>query len=532
MSIVALAEAWHSELLIQCNVYSFPPIPGEVVGPAAPVVHREQGFKCWCGFVAESFNAIVVHSTHRHGFRRPEYAYLNDNGYCKGCLKTFHTKFRLLGHLSRSKSKLCIGRLMSNDPPSFFGTAATKYGKSSSGDAVYRHGPPRDIDRFPILVASGPLLSIRDLQPQFGPASLAFTRVDVDPVLSVMTCSNAPSVRATFDNPRLLGVINFFVLNLCCGHRRAGDIADIASHVNFPGGFRVWFISIDIVSGNGDHNLADSAAFNKILDHVRTFRVHGWIIGPPCETWSEIRYMPLEDQKGPRPLRSASSTFALPCLSQREYRQLEIGNILLRCAAALSVESAISGVSGIVEHPDMPRANDRPSIWKLELFKRLAQHPCVKQFSFRQGPLGQVSPKPTRFHCTHVPLVHEYINMLSSNHFKTKPIEVGKIEANGLFATAKLKTYPARLNAAIALGFIDRFAKCSNAFDSSSCSQFLDKVYNDVYARCVDVERAGPGAEFGDQDDSVAVTDEGHPLHALALWPDRNASIGRDYAFS
>ena len=86
--------------------------------------------------------------------------------------------------------------------------------------------------------------------------------------------------------------------------------------------------------------------------------------------------------------------------------------------------------------------------------------------------------------------------MLSSNHFKTKPIEVGKIEANGLFATAKSKTYPARLNAAIALGFIDRFAKCSNAFDSSYCSQFLDRVYNDVYAWCVDVEMAGPGAEF------------------------------------
>ena len=122
--------------------------------------------------------------------------------------------------------------------------------------------------------------------------------------------------------------------------------------------------------------------------------------------------------------------------------------------------------------------------------------------------------------------------MLSSSHFKTKPIEVGKIEANGLFATAKLKTYPARLNAAIVLGFVDRFAKCSQDFDSSSRGLFLDKVYFDVYARRIDVERSGPDADFGDQDDSVAVTDEGHPLHALALWPDRNASIGRDYAFS
>ena len=90
LSIVALAESWHNDLLDQCNVYSFPAAPGDLVVAAAPAAHWGQGFKRWCGFVAESFNAIVVHSTRRHGFRRLEYDYLNDNGYCKGCLKTFH----------------------------------------------------------------------------------------------------------------------------------------------------------------------------------------------------------------------------------------------------------------------------------------------------------------------------------------------------------------------------------------------------------------------------------------------------------
>ena len=90
-----------------------------------------------------------------------------------------------------------------------------------------------------------------------------------------------------------------------------------------------------------------------------------------------------------------------------------------------------------------------------------------------------------------------------------KPIEVGKVEANGLFATAKLKTYPARLNAAIVLRLVDRFAMCSDAFDSSSCGLFLEQVYNDVYARCICVEGSGPNAELGDQADSVAVTVKG-----------------------
>ena len=37
MSIVAFAEAWHNEVLEQSNVFSFPPIPGDLVVHHVPV---------------------------------------------------------------------------------------------------------------------------------------------------------------------------------------------------------------------------------------------------------------------------------------------------------------------------------------------------------------------------------------------------------------------------------------------------------------------------------------------------------------
>ena len=100
-SIVTIADAWHSDLMDQCDAHQFP-------GAVAAVEDRPDAdrfsYKCWCGHLANSFTTLVVHSTHRHGFRKPDYAYLNDEGYCPGCLRTYHTFFDCWG--------ICRGRLL------------------------------------------------------------------------------------------------------------------------------------------------------------------------------------------------------------------------------------------------------------------------------------------------------------------------------------------------------------------------------------------------------------------------------------
>ena len=528
-SVTGLAKSWHEDLLRQCDLYAFPGSQGKLQGPVAGDI-GDLHYKCWCGSVFQGFQGLVTHAVHRHGYRRQEYAYLNDDGKCFGCLQIYHNKVRLLEHLTKQGDMRCLGRLISNYPPDFQGTGKTKYGKSASGNAVHRVGPPRDIDRLPILKGHGPLLPLRDVVPACGPSGLAYSRCPAPSSSAVATVAPLPVVPIP-DSVRFRGVVHFFVLNLCCGHRRPNDVEDIVSRIVFPSNFRVWFVSIDIVSGNSEHNLADPKAFDRIIALLTALSLHGWLIGPPCETWTEVRFQPLPGGKGPRPLRSAAETWGLEGLSQREYLQLSIGNILLKCAATLAVESARCGVSGIVEHPDTPSAADRPSIWRLPIFKRLLKHSGAHQFSFKQGPLGQASPKPTRFHATYLPRLRAYINTFSSEHFKPKPVELGTIEENGLFATTKLKTYPPRLNAANVLGFIDRFARASSAFSSADeLDSFLDSAFRAAFERCVEIESDSTISTFLDQSGCPAAV-EGHPLHSLAAWPDRDAKIGKDFAF-
>ena len=70
----------------------------------------QQSYQYWCSFVSTSFAGLVSHARHKHGFRRTAYNYLTDNGDCFGCLRTFHTKRRLLDHLTRVKHPVCHKR--------------------------------------------------------------------------------------------------------------------------------------------------------------------------------------------------------------------------------------------------------------------------------------------------------------------------------------------------------------------------------------------------------------------------------------
>ena len=87
--------------------------------------------------------------------------------------------------------------------------------------------------------------------------------------------------------------------------------------------------------------------------------------------------------------------------------------------------------------------------------KRLDQHENAHSFSFKQGPLGQVSPKLTCFLAVNLSKCSEYVRSFSSAHFRPMLTAVRTVEEDGCFSTAKLKTYPPRLNAVIVSSFID-----------------------------------------------------------------------------
>ena len=189
--------------------------------------------------------------------------------------------------------------------------------------------------------------------------------------------------------------------------------------------------------------------------------------------------------------------------------------------------------AGVVEHPDCPPEPFMPSIWRLRISRMLARHPQCHQFSFHQGPLGQASPKPTRFHTCYAPTLLARIQAFSTLRNRGA---ASQFDANGDFGTAKLKTYPPRLCGSILLGFLDSFANATAAScDPQLVTDFLGNSERVILARCDDVQRlqdldSSSVVDFQDQD-LVSATSGDAELSAFASWPDRGATMGRDFAF-
>ena len=79
------------------------------------------------------------------------------------------------------------------------------------------------------------------------------------------------------------------------------------------------------------------------------------------------------------------------------------------------------------------------------------------------------------------------------------------------------------------MSFIDRFIK--NSSRSVDTNSVLDHAFSVLMERCVEVEvQAHLCPAFSDYIDAPFDNPE-HPLASLAEWPDRDAGIGRDFAF-
>ena len=184
-------------------------------------------------------------------------------------MKCFHCKRRLLRHLSGQKEKTCIGLLSSNFRPNFFVASKAKYGKGATSRAVHRAGPPRDEDRRPVEQCYGPMLDVGSLPPVAGPGGVYFSLADL-PEVGVAERQVWQDYRYLVEGTlvALFVTRDFFVLNLFSDHCRPGDMIDLASRLSPAAGFCVWLMSIDIVSGNPEHNLANDECVQRILGHI------------------------------------------------------------------------------------------------------------------------------------------------------------------------------------------------------------------------------------------------------------------------
>ena len=143
----------------------------------------------------------------------------------------------------------------------------------------------------------------------------------------------------------------FFLLHVFAGHRRFGDVEEIfCTVINHMCPVSFVVITVDIVSGNGQHDLLERAHMNRLLEHAYSGRVHGSFGAGPCETLSAVRHRKLDTGKGPPVLRSAERPWGLRQLLLRHHAQVECSNALLLVVMEILLVISLNGGCGMLKH--------------------------------------------------------------------------------------------------------------------------------------------------------------------------------------
>ena len=254
------------------------------------------------------------------------------------------------------------------------------------------------------------------------------------------------------------------VLHAFSGRRRLGDIQFFMEELqkSIADGTLLHVVSLDLMTDPvwGDATRQDTKDFWR--NAADAGLVHGLLAGPPCESWSQARFAQTGEKTGPRPIRSAEALWGMESLTLRELAQILVGNDLLFFAFDLLLRLYFSQGFGVIEHPDEPEEDYKPSIWKLPILTIFRLLPGFEELRFAQGLLGASSPKPTRLLALNLPCLQRTLRA----HHITKDLprrsSIGK--QNGVWSTGFLKEYPPAMSRALAVEFMAWFDRqCTDA---------------------------------------------------------------------
>jgi hypothetical protein len=153
------------------------------------------------------------------------------------------------------------------------------------------------------------------------------------------------------------------LIHLFSGYWREGDVQSFIHAEQYNGPVHLVMLSIDIVIDSDRCNLASSIAIHFCLLQIWEGAVTGSIAGPPCVTWSSVRWIL---NGGPPPLLSFDQPRGLPGLSLKHLRQVVVGSFLYRATIRLFLALLKTGGAALVEHPALATWEPRSaSAWAL-----------------------------------------------------------------------------------------------------------------------------------------------------------------------
>ena len=182
------------------------------------------------------------------------------------------------------------------------------------------------------------------------------------------------------DIPKPLSTGHLYFLVFFAGHRRCGDII---SWLEWQCD-NVTPVPIDLAI---DTEFGDARKCSLWADLIKCGRVLGGHFAPPCETYSDARWIVGNFQQHfPRPLRDLCYAWGMPSLSMRELKQLAVGTQLMWLAFHYMFLIWQFGGCASLEHPKgVAPLQNRFSVWVSSLLKRVCKSASWRLTTFLQG---------------------------------------------------------------------------------------------------------------------------------------------------
>ncbi len=245
----------------------------------------------------------------------------------------------------------------------------------------------------------------------------------------------------------------FVVLHLFSGPRRHGDVEHHLRREMQDKGLQVVVVSVDL-DADARWDLSDPLCFHELLQMIHQGLIDGLIGGPPCATWSRLRFLP----GGPRPVRTRSHPWGLSGLTRAERSRVREANALMIHFLALAEALALRGGVFLLEHPADPGQEPFPSVFATPQLTEMADRVGAVLGYLEQCALGGPAKKPTGLLST----IEAFWGTgptcpgLSGQH---RHATGGPKVVNGAFASQRLSAYASPMCAWFAAGFADVFER-------------------------------------------------------------------------
>ena len=260
--------------------------------------------------------------------------------------------------------------------------------------------------------------------------------------------------------PMPLRACKWYYLIFFSGHRRPGDIASW-----IQAGSDIQPIPIDVAIDKDAGNLLDIQLWLRVIRSGQVLGGHG---GPPCETFSEARWLEVETECAPRPLRDEDFPWGRLNLTLKEVKQMVLGSVLFLRTTVLLFAIYCNGGAYTLEHPKgPPPLIGRWCIWHSSFLRRMMKLPDVAKINFVQGPLGRPFWKPTTLCTARLPRLAANIFSKYDRSWRPSQTLGGWCPETRTWRTSAAKAYPERLSQAIAEEILDYSQRVNSEGEST-----------------------------------------------------------------